>query len=79
MLVDHVMVRWKKVKCNNLDINEVPGCLMDFMHDCIDLSKNEKLDDLKDWLVPLILYMILRWLGVCASIEKKDLDVAARY
>jgi len=78
-LVEYAVVRGKKVKCSNTEINEVLRCSRDFMHDFIDLIKKNTMDDLKGLVAPLISYMTPRLIEVGTPIKKKDLNVDARY
>uniref|UniRef100_M1DB07 Putative plant transposon protein domain-containing protein n=1 Tax=Solanum tuberosum TaxID=4113 RepID=M1DB07_SOLTU len=53
-LVDHVVVRGRRVKCRNTDINEVLGCTVNVIHFLVDQIQKKTLDDLKGYLDPLI-------------------------
>ncbi|WMV09764.1 hypothetical protein MTR67_003149 [Solanum verrucosum] len=61
-LVDNVVVRGKKVKCSSTDINKVLGYTMNVIHFFVDQLQKKTLDDLKGWLVLLILDITSPWI-----------------
>uniref|UniRef100_M1DTU3 Putative plant transposon protein domain-containing protein n=1 Tax=Solanum tuberosum TaxID=4113 RepID=M1DTU3_SOLTU len=77
--VDDVVVQGKKVKCDSDAINAILDCPDDIDVECQHLIRAKSLDNMKKWLVPLIYDGTPKWLEAGTPIEKKDLNVAARY
>ncbi|KAG5605203.1 hypothetical protein H5410_026695 [Solanum commersonii] len=76
--VDYVVVRGKKVKCDHVIIDAILDCFDDIDHDCQCMIRTKTLDNMKNWLAPLILDDTPKWLDIGAFIKKKDLNVVAR-
>lgn len=75
-----MIVQERKVSC---DSGAIHTALVFFSHihnRCQSLVKNEKLDEMKKWIAPLISHQKApEWLIKSAQIKEKDLNVAARY
>ncbi|KAG5606335.1 hypothetical protein H5410_027827, partial [Solanum commersonii] len=78
-LVDYVVVWGKRVQYNFSTINVVLECTTRLKNDCLHMIRTKKLDNMKKWLAQLIFDGTPKWLEAGDPIEKKDLNVAARY
>uniref|UniRef100_M1DZ31 Putative plant transposon protein domain-containing protein n=1 Tax=Solanum tuberosum TaxID=4113 RepID=M1DZ31_SOLTU len=77
--VDYVVVRGKRVQCDFTAINAVLECTTRLEDDCQYKIRTKMVENMKKWLTLLISDDTPKWLEVGAAIEKKDLNVAARY
>uniref|UniRef100_M1D8T4 Putative plant transposon protein domain-containing protein n=1 Tax=Solanum tuberosum TaxID=4113 RepID=M1D8T4_SOLTU len=73
------MVWGVEIGCCSDIINVVFERAIEFEHDYKGLVTAQSLDDLNGWLAPLLSSVTPRWIDTGVQIEKKDLNVAARY
>ncbi|KAG5590272.1 hypothetical protein H5410_040786 [Solanum commersonii] len=77
--VDYVVVRGKRVQCYFSTINVVLECTTRLEDDCLHMIRTKTLDNMEKWLAPFISDGTPKWLEAGDPIEKKDLNVAARF
>lgn len=73
------MVRGKIVECNNDHINATLDTTTCFEHEYQIMIMEHTLNDLKGLIDHLISNSTPRWIEVEALIEKKDVNMIARY
>uniref|UniRef100_M1DY40 Putative plant transposon protein domain-containing protein n=1 Tax=Solanum tuberosum TaxID=4113 RepID=M1DY40_SOLTU len=77
--VKSVMVRGKEVECHSEHINVVLGRPLHSVLPYQGFPIVPSLDDLMGWLASMISDITPKWLGVGASMEKRDMNIASRY
>ena len=77
-LVDVVQVRGKMVKFNTSDINDELGCPNNSQKDLDNILK-ESMHILKEWLALLATDSTPSWIAPGVPIEKRELNVVAKY
>lgn len=78
-LFDYAIVTGKKVQCDPLAINISLGCTATLEDNSQIMIRKMSLEAMKNWLAPLISDDTLKWLEDGAVIQKKYLNVPARY
>uniref|UniRef100_M1DIN9 Putative plant transposon protein domain-containing protein n=1 Tax=Solanum tuberosum TaxID=4113 RepID=M1DIN9_SOLTU len=73
------MVRGKEVECHSEHINVVLSRPLHSILPYQGFPIVPPLDDLIGWLAPMISDITQKWLGVGASMEKRDMNIASRY
>uniref|UniRef100_M1DJC5 Putative plant transposon protein domain-containing protein n=1 Tax=Solanum tuberosum TaxID=4113 RepID=M1DJC5_SOLTU len=73
------MVRGKEVECHSEHINVVLGRPMHSILPYEGLPNVQSLDDLKDWLAPMISDTTPRRINAWSPIERRDMNITSRF
>lgn len=77
--LDVVEVRDVQVTCSNAKINDILGCIFQSQSYLKDLMHLHSFENVKVWLALLIRIPAPSWLKERAIIEKKELNIPARF